>query len=142
MTFFSKPPFFLAAKSGSVGVIHVVENEADVEWLEVNGTAAPYMVVLSFDMFTIKTLKRLKNSNKVSGVLLIKTNSEKPSYYSPDDSCPNRYSGYKSCDPAEPWNPHGSSLLLEDWPFPMFYIQVRMYYLLSNGIRNKDILMK
>lgn len=104
----------------------MVENDADVEWLEKNGTAGPYMAVLSFDMFTMKNLQRFKKSHNVNGVLLIYSEKlGRPSSYSPEDSCPNRYSGFKSCNSTEPWNPHGSSLLMEDWPFPMFYMQVR-----------------
>jgi nicastrin len=96
----------------------------DVQWLETNSTAGPYTIVLSFKMFTMENLKRFKNSKNVNGVLLTGStrNSERPSSYSPDDTCPNKYSGYNLCD--KPWNPYGSSLLLEDWPFPMFYMKV------------------
>lgn len=104
-------------------MIHYVENDIDVEWLEKNSTAGPYTIVLSFDMFTMSNLKRFKNSNNVNGILLVRDrNSIRPASYSPDDTCPNRYSGATSC--KESWNPYGSSLLLEDWPFPMFYTQV------------------
>ncbi|XP_016844807.1 nicastrin [Nasonia vitripennis] len=111
-----------SSKSGSVGVIHIVESMEDVQWLEQNSTAGPYTIVLSFDMFKMDVLKKFKDSHNVNGVLLTRNTSlERPSSYSPEDSCPNRYSGFKSCE--EPWNPYGSSLLLEDWPFPMFYMQ-------------------
>lgn len=104
-------------------MIHIVESTEDVQWLEQNSTAGPYTIVLSFDMFKMDVLRRFKDSHNVNGVLLTRNTSlERPSSYSPEDSCPNRYSGFKSCD--EPWNPYGSSLLLEDWPFPMFYMQV------------------
>ncbi|XP_014210820.1 nicastrin [Copidosoma floridanum] len=111
-----------SSRSGNVGAIHFVENELDIQWLEKNSTAGPYMIVLSFDMFTLENLKRFAISNNVNGVLLTRNMSlDRPASYSPEDSCPNRYSGYKSCD--KPWNPYGSSILLEDWPFPMFYVQ-------------------
>ncbi|KAL7293353.1 hypothetical protein TKK_0013123 [Trichogramma kaykai] len=110
-----------SSRSGSVGVIQFVENEDDIVWLEKNATAGPYMIVLTFDMFTMKTLKRFEDVD-VNGVLLYRNTSlDRPTSYSPDDSCPNRYSGYTTCN--ESWNPHGSSLLLQDWPFPMFYIE-------------------
>ncbi|XP_058805891.1 nicastrin isoform X2 [Phymastichus coffea] len=111
-----------SSRSGSIGVIHYVENDIDIEWLEKNGTAGPYTIVLSFDMYTKSNLRRFKKSNNINGVLLTRNTSlEHPYRYSPDDTCPNRYSGSKSCD--HEWNPYGSSLLLEDWPFPMFYTQ-------------------
>jgi len=107
--------------------VHLVEVENDVSWIEKNATAGPYTVGLPFGMFNNDTLLRLKNTNNINGVLLTKNAShERPSEYSPEDKCPNRYSGYKKCD--KPWNPFGSALLMEDWPFPMFYTEVRSVY--------------
>ncbi|XP_017888606.1 nicastrin [Ceratina calcarata] len=109
-------------RSGSVGVIHVIENESDIRWLEHNATAGPYTIVLPFSMFRKDVLHRLWHTYNVNGVLLAKNSSHpRPGSYSPEDSCPNRYSGYKKCD--APWNPYGSSLLMEDWPFPMFFTE-------------------
>lgn len=116
---------FTASRSGSVGVVHLVEVDDDVVWIEKNATAGPYTVVLSFTMFNRDTLVRLKNTNNINGVLLTKNVShERPLEYSPEDQCPNRYSGYKKCDDTNPWNPFGLALLMEDWPFPMFYTEV------------------
>ncbi|KAL0130689.1 hypothetical protein PUN28_002368 [Cardiocondyla obscurior] len=113
-----------SSRSGSVGVIHLVEVEEDIAWIEKNATAGPYTVILPFAMFNKITLIRLKNTNNINGVLLTKnTSHDRPTEYSPEDKCPNRYSGYKKCDESRPWNPFGSSLLLEDWPFPMFYTE-------------------
>lgn len=41
--------------------------------------------------------------------------------FSPEDTCPNRYSDTSSC-PSPPWNPNGSSILLKSWSFPIFVI--------------------
>lgn len=41
--------------------------------------------------------------------------------FTPEDTCPNRYSSSTSC-PMSPWNPHGSSILLKGWSFPIFII--------------------
>ncbi|XP_016914122.1 nicastrin isoform X2 [Apis cerana] len=111
-------------RSGSVGIIHLVEGESDIRWLEYNATAGEYTVVLTFSMFTRNTLFRLRNTHKINGVLLARNISQpRPDFYSPEDTCPNRYSGYKKCNDTSPWNPSGSSLLMEDWPFPMFYTE-------------------
>ncbi|XP_077270743.1 nicastrin [Temnothorax americanus] len=113
-----------SSRSGSVGVVHLVEVDDDIAWIEKNSTAGPYTVVLPFAMFDRSTLVRLKNTNNINGVLLTRNAShERPSKYSPEDQCPNRYSGYKKCNETEPWNPFGSALLMEDWPFPMFYTE-------------------
>ena len=84
-------------------------------------------------MFTHKNLRSLADSGKVSGVLLLSINqtdpSDRPERYSDDNACPNSISGLyqhpddKACDPQEnPWNPAGQNLLLEDWPFPIFFV--------------------
>ncbi|XP_018317133.1 nicastrin [Mycetomoellerius zeteki] len=113
-----------SSRSGSVGVVHLVEVESDIAWIEKNATAGPYTVVLSFEMFNRTTLLRLKDSNNINGVLLTKNISyERPLHYSPEDECPNRYSGYKKCNNKKPWNPFGNAVLMEDWPFPMFYTE-------------------
>ncbi|KAL6257463.1 hypothetical protein P5V15_011033 [Pogonomyrmex californicus] len=113
-----------SSRSGSVGVVHLIEIESDITWIEQNATAGPYTVVLPFVWFNKTTLIRLKNTNNINGVLLTKNIShERPFKYSPEDTCPNRYSGYKKCNDLKPWNPFGSALLMEDWPFPMFYTE-------------------
>ncbi|CAK9798202.1 Nct [Anthophora plagiata] len=113
-----------SSRSGSVGVIHLIEEESDVRWLVHNSTAGPYTVVLTFSMFTKDVIHRLRDTHNINGVLLAKNISQAhPNFYSPEDTCPNRYSGYKGCNNTLPWNPNGSSLLMEDWPFPMFYTE-------------------
>lgn len=115
-----------ASRSGSVGVVHLIETDGDITWIEKNATAGPYTVVLPFDMFTRNTLVKLRSTNNINGLLLTRNTSRKrPSTYSPEDTCPNRYSGYKKCNNAKPWNSVGSALLMEDWPFPMFYTEVK-----------------
>ena len=78
---------------------------------------------MSFPMFTRDTLLRLRNTDNINGILLANTTESRPSHYSPEDTCPNRYSGAKECN-DKPWNPLGSALLMEDWPFPIFFMQV------------------
>lgn len=116
-----------ASRSGSVGVVHLIETDNDLIWIENNATAGPYTVVMPFTMFNRDTLIRLRDTNNINGVLLAKNISQdRPFDYSPEDTCPNRYSGYKKCDDTKPWNPFGSALFIEDWPFPMFYTDVRL----------------
>lgn len=106
--------------------MHLIETDGDITWIEKNATAGPYTVVLPFDMFTRNTLVKLRSTNNINGLLLTRNTSRKrPSTYSPEDTCPNRYSGYKKCNNAKPWNSVGSALLMEDWPFPMFYTEVK-----------------
>ena len=37
-----------ASRSGSVGIIHLIEENSDIEWIARNATAGPYTVVLPF----------------------------------------------------------------------------------------------
>lgn len=127
-----------ASRSGSVGVVHLVETDTDLTWIEKNATAGPYTVVVPFTMFTRDTLIRLRNTNNINGVLLKGNLSEERVWdYSPEDTCPNRYSGYKKCNEAAPWNPFGSAVLMEDWPFPMFYTQVSFVFVTKVPSRRK-----
>jgi hypothetical protein len=45
-------PCFAAHRSGNVGVIHVIDNQRDLDWLLDNATADPYISVIQPDMFT------------------------------------------------------------------------------------------
>lgn len=76
-------------------------------------------------------LKSIELSNsKINGVILLMNGSNQEiiaqdnllkSGFSPEDSCPNRYSDSGSC-PLKPWNPYGTNILLESWSFPIFII--------------------
>lgn len=62
-------------------------------------------------------------SGKVSGLVLTSNKTTTTTSYSPDDTCPNRFSGldHDKCD-SEKWNPAGESLLFVNWGFPIIYI--------------------
>ena len=58
-----------SSRSGSVGVIHLVEDENDIRWLEHNANGGDYTVILTFSMFTRDILLRLRNTHNINGVL-------------------------------------------------------------------------
>lgn len=109
--------------SGSLGVIHFIQNEHDIDWLINNAKAGPYMAVVPPKIFNQRNLMlEIQSSKDISGILLaINGSSDRPEYFSPDDTCPNRYSGEGTC--SEAWNPEGTSLLLVDWGKPMFVVK-------------------
>ncbi len=41
-----------AARSGNVGIIHIIESESDVDWLVKDALAPPYVAVVHPSMFT------------------------------------------------------------------------------------------
>ncbi|XP_037716138.1 nicastrin isoform X2 [Drosophila subpulchrella] len=116
--------------SGSVGVLHLINVEADLEFLLTSPPSPPYAPLIPPHLFTRSNLMRLKEAGpkNISVVLLInKTNQMKQ--FSHELNCPNQYSGLNSstetCDasnPAKNWNPWGTGLLHEDFPFPIYYI--------------------
>ena len=81
----------------------------------------------------MKTLKLLRVSERVSGVLLLSGNmndsesTQIPIEYSDDQRCPNKVSSLYSsseeqelnCPNSSPWNSAGEGMLLENWPFPI-----------------------
>lgn len=119
-----------SSRSGNVGVVHIIENQVDADWMVNNGLAAPYVAVIHPSMFTRSLLLTLQASSKVNGVVLINNSSaERPVHFSHEDTCPNRYSGLSmlygqtcSIEEKSGWNPHGTSVLLMDWEFPIFYV--------------------
>ncbi len=118
-------------RSGNVGVIHLIEEPDDLTWLIEKGQHEPYTAVFTPDLFNQERLGRLRDSGKVSGVVLLQTpesESEAPSAYSDDAACPNSvsslYAGTSDqCNVADaPWNPSGLGTMYESFPFPIFLI--------------------
>ncbi|VVC32764.1 Hypothetical protein CINCED_3A001406 [Cinara cedri] len=117
-----------SSRFGNVGTLHLVLNSTDLNWLLNEGKADPYTVALTPTMFNKKVLGSIESSKVVNGVLLLinMTNHEvmndlQTNGFSPEDTCPNRYSDTSSC-PNVPWNPNGTNILLENWSFPIFII--------------------
>ncbi|XP_054278426.1 nicastrin-like isoform X1 [Macrosteles quadrilineatus] len=113
------------SQSGSKGVVHFVNNQSDVQWLLQQSSAGPYMAVVPPQLFTRSVMLQLRDSPRVSGILLaVNETQDRPKNMSPDDTCPNRYSSIEgSCSDSEPWNPLGSGFLQLDWRVPLFFIK-------------------
>ncbi|XP_034112979.1 nicastrin [Drosophila albomicans] len=119
--------------SGSVGVLHLINYDADLDFLLGNPPSPPYAPMIPPHLFTRSNLLRLKEAGPkiISAVLLI-NKSEKMQQFSHELSCPNKYSGIgrggnssETCDESNTaltWNPWGTGLLHEDFPFPIYYI--------------------
>lgn len=117
-------------RPGNVGVVHIIETQSDADWLVNSGLAVPYVALVHPSMFSKALLQSLQSSGKVNGVAILSNSSaERPPQFSHEDTCPNRYSGLsflkgQTCGVGENknWNPTGTSVLLMDWDFPIFYI--------------------
>ena len=79
--------------------------------------------MLNFHPSSHEALMRLKDSGRVSGVLLLNAGYDRrPASYSDDAACPNSASSYKpeQCSRDDPWNPFGFGTMFESFPFPIF----------------------
>lgn len=103
-----------------------------MEFLLASPPSPPYAPLIPPHLFTRDNLMRLKTAGpkNISVVLLI-NKPDKMSQFSHELNCPNQYSGInnisnsETCDasnPAKNWNPWGTGLLHEDFPFPIYYI--------------------
>lgn len=87
----------------------------------------PYAVVVTPQLFTREHIMKLKDSPYVSTVVLINNVNETLTQFSQELKCPNQFSGIDStsCDISKPetiWNPFGTGLLHENFPFPIYYV--------------------
>ncbi|XP_065220684.1 nicastrin-like [Planococcus citri] len=111
-------------RQGNTGVLHVVNNPTDLQWVLNSSPMDSYIVVINIDMFTREYLQKMNSTSKVTGILLAQ-NQPRPEIKptSPEDTCPNRYSALArretTCE--KPWNPIGTGILQERWNIPIFF---------------------
>ncbi len=118
-----------SSRNGNVGVIHIVHNDTDVLWVTNATRTDNYIAAMFLDMFSFENLKKLNDSEHVTGVLLMqKRIRSKVSNFSPEDKCPNRYSGLAAppreetvCDATSPWNPTANEISMHKWKMPIFF---------------------
>uniref|UniRef100_A0A667YET2 Nicastrin n=1 Tax=Myripristis murdjan TaxID=586833 RepID=A0A667YET2_9TELE len=115
--------------SGDVGVIHVLESEANLEWVLSTGPNPPYMVILESALFTRSIMMKLKNgTGRVAGAAVVVSKTNPAEGFSPHTKCPNENTGVysESYDPTMAhcnvtvWNPLGNGLSYEEFDFPIF----------------------
>ncbi|XP_062337530.1 nicastrin [Osmerus eperlanus] len=118
--------------SGDVGVLHVLESEADLDWPLSSGPNPPYMVILESPLFTRSIMMKMKNaSRRIAGVAVVIPNASPPQGFSPHTTCPNENTGVYSekygshlanCNTTV-WNPLGNGLSYEEFDFPIFSLK-------------------
>lgn len=119
-----------SAFGGSVGVLHMIESVSDFSFVLNNPPAPPYTLIVPPTLFTRENIMSMLNGAKgnVAGILLI-NNSTNLTSFSQESRCPNQYGGLlkeQTCDANRPefsWNPFGTGLLLENFPFPIYYVK-------------------
>ncbi|NWT85093.1 NICA protein, partial [Lanius ludovicianus] len=120
-----------ASLSGDTGVIHVVEKEEDLEWALSTGPHPPYMILLDGNLFSRDILMQLRGNSRISGLAVAAASPAPSPGFSPGLKCPNDGFGVYSEDygpqfahcNGSVWNPLGSGLSYEDFPFPIFLLE-------------------
>lgn len=121
--------FFSAAgkSAGSVGVLHLIEDVADFNFLLNKPPAPPYAAIVTPQHFTRENILRLRDSEFISAIVLI-NDTQGMQNFSQESKCPNQffhYSGQPKCDEAKPettWNPFGTGLLQENFDIPIIFL--------------------
>lgn len=119
---------------GSVGVLHLIEGSHDFEFVINSPPAPPYTLVVPPRLFTRENILNLtqKAAHNIAGIVLIENRTNVFSF-SHESRCPNEYGGLlkeQTCnrnDATKSWNPYGTGLLHENFPFPIIYVQDSKY---------------
>lgn len=117
-------------RTGNVGVVHVVSSEADIQTILKDEDGIRYVAVLPMEFFNMGNMSLLQNSDRVSGVIVLKSSILPRHGFSPDRTCPNENSGlyaddkeYSSCKKGS-WNPQNpaTGMFFVSWKFPIFML--------------------
>lgn len=115
---------------GSVGVLHIVESKSDFDFIVNKPPAPPYAVVVPPTLFTRENILYLRDKapENIAAIVLV-NNSTNLRDFSQESKCPNQYGGLlagQTCDVNKvetAWNPFGTGLLHENFPFPIHFIK-------------------
>lgn len=108
-----------------MGVLHLIRTDGDFEFITNNPPSPPYALIVTPDLFTRSNILPLKNNPHVAGIVIVKQNRSQVVSFSQELQCPNQGSSYNdaSCPSRESaWNPFGTGLMHESFPFPVYYI--------------------
>jgi nicastrin len=115
--------------SSTQGVVQYVQDQEDVEWLLHKSPHPPYIALMEPEVFSSYNVPRLRDSGRVSGILLRYDNSSSHpddiEYFSAERKCPNKDFGSDGCNDTSPWNTftNGTSLSFSDFgDFPIFAV--------------------
>lgn len=115
---------------GSVGVLHLIQSSAEFEFLYHKPPAPPYTLLMAPWLFNRQNILNVTSRAKgnIAGIVLIENGTNLDSF-SHELKCPNPNSGIKgqTCDANQAWNPFGTGLLHENFPFPIIYVKDKEY---------------
>lgn len=108
-------------------MLHLIKTPDDFQFVLKDPPSPPYAVVVTPRLFTRENIIQLKDSPHVSAIVLLKSVNDTMRQFSQELKCPNQFSTIdaQSCDITKPettWNPFGTGLLHENFPFPIYYV--------------------
>ncbi|XP_073943574.1 nicastrin [Choristoneura fumiferana] len=115
-----------SSNKGAIGVVHIVKDVSDAQWVVFNATTGPYMAVVSTDLFHSVVELFMDNPANVAGVLLYANATQKTMSFTQESMCPNEYASEPGSQCPAPdksvWNKGGTGLIRRDIPFPIFFL--------------------
>lgn len=118
-----------SSHGGSVGALHLIEAKSDFEFVWNKPPAPPYTLIVPPSLFNRENILEVADKAKmnIAGIVLIENGTDLDNF-SHELKCPNQYGGLKeqTCDASQPnttWNPFGTGLLHENFPFPIVYVK-------------------
>lgn len=122
-----------SSDKGAVGVVALIRDVSDAQWLTQNATAGPYMAVVGTSLFYDVMDLLLDQPQNVAGVLVFDNATLGTSSFTQDSKCPNEYSSGpgSQCSSISKdnkvWNEKGTDLLRKNIPFPIFFLPESRY---------------
>ena len=119
-------------KNGNVGVLMYVESEQDFDTIiRESKDFAPFVILVDPYIYSRALLHQFRSSGLVNGVLLptVKAGKWTDHYprrgFSDDAVCPDSFlpDNRASCSTQSPWNPSGTGVMWEQWPFPIILLE-------------------
>lgn len=110
-----------------MGVLHLIKNEANFNFLLEDPPAPPYAAIVPPRYFTRENILRLRDSKFVSAIVLINDTTDLQSF-SQESKCPNNFFKHvmqPQCESKKPeatWNPFGTGLLQENFDIPIIFL--------------------
>ncbi|CAK1599778.1 unnamed protein product [Parnassius mnemosyne] len=117
-----------SSDKGAVGVVQMIYDVTDAQWLVYNATVGPCIAVINTALFhDVIELLMAKPAN-VAGIIVYHNATTRPTTFSQESKCPNEYSSgpgsqcLSSPTSSNVWNEGGTGLIRRDIPYPIFYI--------------------
>ncbi|KAJ0181165.1 hypothetical protein K1T71_003250 [Dendrolimus kikuchii] len=115
-----------SSDKGAVGVVQMISDITDAQWIAFNSSAGPYMAIVNTDIFKDVIEVLMGHPENVAGVVIFNNVTDSTFSFTQESRCPNEYSsGFENqCSSSSSfvWNDQGTGLLRRNIPFPIFYL--------------------